>query len=597
MNWPFVVYLLLGEALAFLGVCAWAWRHRAVPVAKPLSGLALASAIYVGAFALELPGGSLLWLRRVVAVEYIGISFLPTLILYVFADFTGWNAWLTRRVRLALGAFSAVSVILKSTDSYHGLIYQNLATMRQGSLSINVFDHGFWYWLLIAYLQLALLFGFVASIRAWREANPFFRNQLAAVGLASVAPWLANLLYLSGWSPWGRLDLSPFALLATVSLLTWAIFRTRFSSVTPIARNQLVEMLRDGVVVVDSARVVVDMNPAAMRMLQLSERIFGTAAANALRPWPTLLALIASSQETHQELQSETNKQVFWSVGWYPVSTQGKRPRGFMLVLRDISERKRNERQMQELLINRTQQWREATAAALQAAEEEERKIGRELHDTLCQELIGLSRQAESLALSRPSADHCSEELVTKLQWVAKQAAATARQARDISHLLAGTELAELTLEETIRYHLSRQEISLALVADLTFDNSFPTLPSDQRSHVARIIREAVANAARHGRARQVWVDCVRKGNRALISVSNDGDHSHPPQGWREGLGLRQMRMRANLLGGELSFRSGEKSGAVVELSLPCPDHEHTTNDSPADIDPSSAGGRSSCDA
>jgi len=71
-----------------------------------------------------------------------------------------------------------------------------------------------------------------------------------------------------------------------------------------------------------------------------------------------------------------------------------------------------------------------------------------------------------------------------------------------------------------------------------------------------------------------VWIDCVRQGKTAMVSISNNGDPLPPPEKLKVGLGTRQMRMRADLLEGTLVMRDGLTGGAVVELTFPVPADE-----------------------
>lgn len=233
----------------------------------------------------------------------------------------------------------------------------------------------------------------------------------------------------------------------------------------------------------------------------------------------------------------------------------------------EVAERRRTEHQLQELLASRTHELRAATAAALQAGAEEEDRIGRELHDTLCPELIGLARQAEALAArGQPVA-----AAPTALAALAEQAHAAARRARNLSHLLARPDFTHASFAEQLQAQLARLERTLDLTCELALDSDFPAFDPEASIHLIHIVREAVTNAARHGGARHIWIDCVRRPDRATVSISNDGRALPPPQTLVAGLGLRQMRMRADQLEAALDLRPGPAGGAVVELSLALP--------------------------
>jgi signal transduction histidine kinase len=236
----------------------------------------------------------------------------------------------------------------------------------------------------------------------------------------------------------------------------------------------------------------------------------------------------------------------------------------------EIAEHERTGRQLHELLSSRTQELREATAAALRAGADEEDRIGKELHDNLCPDLIGLARQAETLA----DAPALPGQMRAQLRDLATKASAAARRARNLSHLLARPDFIHASFSELLHAQLNHLEKTLDLTCELTLDDALPALNSEQSDHLVRIIREAVVNAARHAGARRIWVDCVKFGSRATVSISNNGRLLPPPEILTTGLGLRQMQMRADQLEATLALRPGQAGGAVVELTFLLPTNE-----------------------
>jgi signal transduction histidine kinase len=96
-------------------------------------------------------------------------------------------------------------------------------------------------------------------------------------------------------------------------------------------------------------------------------------------------------------------------------------------------------------------------------------------------------------------------------------------------------------------------------------------VPSGVREHLSRIAREAIANAARHGQARNVLVSLRRADGGVALRVVDDGcgipvsgDGATP-----EGFGLRSMRERAGAIGGHLTVRQIPQGGTELEVVLP----------------------------
>jgi PAS domain S-box-containing protein len=688
----------VGDALALTALAAWLWPRRRSPVAQALIGLLLALALYVAGHTWALAGGSPAHIERVLWLKYAGVCFSPPFAGFLFAELTGWNRYLSRRLRLGLLAAAAGLALLNLTNGLHGWFHAGVVSESGNGWVTNRLLPGPGYVLHKLWLAGTCLFGLFATAGAWRGASPLQRRQMLLLLAALLPPWIVNLLYHAGFSLLGPHDASPFFLAPFAALLAWSVARDGLSRVAPIARNTLIEELDDGMVVTDANRMVVDANPAARRLLNLPSAAAGSSLGDVLQGHPALLERCLHADDgrwTHAPADGN-----FWRLTWRPLHPARGKPLGFMLLIHDLSDLQRaeqalrrsearhrllldhstdliwnldaqgvftyvspawervlgypaasmvgaafqplihpddlpacldylqamvrdcrpkpspeyrvrhadgswqwhaanampvladdgrflsmvgvsrditQERQAKEererLLRDRTELWQEATWAALGAGEEEARRIGRELHDTLCQDLIGLARQARALAEASAAAVTTPDPHAAAgtLRWLADQAVAAARRARDLSHVLACPAAdSDIPLDEALDGQLHPLERLYDITCELSLDEAFPALPPESAGHLIRIIREAVVNAARHGQAKRVWVDGLRQENGAMISISSDGIAEADPATWQAGLGLRQMRLRAGLLNASLTFRPAEQ-GVVVELHLPDP--------------------------
>lgn len=215
---------------------------------------------------------------------------------------------------------------------------------------------------------------------------------------------------------------------------------------------------------------------------------------------------------------------------------------------------------------------RAAMTDALVAAESQARRIGEDLHDGLCQELVGLARLTEGLAEDLSTVPVSIQE---RLNVIRAQALRLARVARSISHDLTLHELHVQSLPEALATLAERTEQMFQNTVEVNCGLERGVLSDGHEEHVYRIVREAVANALTHGQARRIWIDVVADASRVSVVVSNDGNPIDDTNRIAEGLGLRQMRMRARLLGGEFVLRrapgglGGGDGVTVVELLFP----------------------------
>lgn len=221
-------------------------------------------------------------------------------------------------------------------------------------------------------------------------------------------------------------------------------------------------------------------------------------------------------------------------------------------------------RERAELVENRERELAVAMEETLSAAETEARRIGEDIHDSLCQELVALSRMAESPPQHDDQASGGNASLMKRIQ---QQASSLAMQARAYAHRLAFSELEDQPLEDAIATLIRRNEVLFAAKVEMNIGAALPPLALEKREHIYRIIREAMHNAHRHARARNIWVDIVREPDALIFSITNDGDpldeHRIP------GLGMKQISMRARLLGGSFRLFTGDGRMTIAELIVP----------------------------
>jgi signal transduction histidine kinase len=190
------------------------------------------------------------------------------------------------------------------------------------------------------------------------------------------------------------------------------------------------------------------------------------------------------------------------------------------------------------------------------AALAERRRVARDLHDGLAQDLAFIVAHGPRIA------QEMGEEHPVVI--AAKRALAISRNAiSELSDPAGAT--AHESLEAVAQELRDRFDVAIAVDAHLDAD-----LPPHAREQVSRIAREAIANAARHGGARNVTVS-LRNGSAGVaLRVVDDGcgigaDGEAAP----EGFGLRSMRERAAALGGHLSVRPARRGGTELEVVLP----------------------------
>lgn len=215
--------------------------------------------------------------------------------------------------------------------------------------------------------------------------------------------------------------------------------------------------------------------------------------------------------------------------------------------IRDITERKRLEREILEI------------------SDREQRRVGHDLHDGLCQHLAGIEIMSQVLA----------KKLGPKSKAHAKQVMAIANHVREaITHTRSlARGLSPVTIESE---GLTSALIELATNTEkihhaqcrCEFDEPVAIYDHAVATHLFRIAQEAVANAVKHGRAQQIVITLRNLPGRITLDISDNGNGLRK-QSNQKGMGLRIMQSRANMIGGTLAIESNAKGGVSVTCAIP----------------------------
>ena len=224
---------------------------------------------------------------------------------------------------------------------------------------------------------------------------------------------------------------------------------------------------------------------------------------------------------------------------------------GVVLTLVDITERRRLERE----LVNTTENVR--------------RRIGQDLHDILSSDLAALALKLDNYRnrLERDGAEVDLEPLKNGIE----QARGAAEQARTLSHALVPVALQEEHLAAALE-NLCREQEEMAGIA-LTFEGDRKErLPRNKETamHLYRIANEAIINARRHAEASHIQVRLGRTNGSLEMVIQDDGVGLPEDLDDAEGLGMRTMRYRANLIGATLSFESGSAASGDEDGTRLC---------------------------
>ena len=315
-----------------------------------------------------------------------------------------------------------------------------------------------------------------------------------------------------------------------------------------VAAEQLravIDTAVDGVILFDAAGTTLMFNAACVRLFGYTAKELAGRAIKTLVPNMLTDHLDRKTYPTRGHRKDGSTFPVELSLG------QASRPGEsvFVSVIRDISERQ------------------ELEAAFLDAIGREQRRLGSDLHDSLGQDLTGLSLLLSALARSARDGERLGVSDLEQAEEVVRRAL---QSCRNIAHGLSSVTESQGGLISGLRDLVARLRTASGPSLDFEAIETAPlSLSPAACDHLFRIAQEALANALRHAHANSIAVKLDVEPGSVRLKIRDDGDGLPSTELSASGLGLRTMRYRASLLGAKFQITRLDHAGTCIVCECP----------------------------
>ena len=199
------------------------------------------------------------------------------------------------------------------------------------------------------------------------------------------------------------------------------------------------------------------------------------------------------------------------------------------------------------------------------ATSRERNRLARELHDTLAHTLSAQAVNLEAIKVKMPDHDpEIFQMLQHSLDNTRQGLAETRRALKD----LRAKQLEDLGLPLALRHLMDDVSLRANLDVKVQIPDSLPELSPDAEACVYRIAQEALENVIRHADAHHVSLQLLQEKNRLVMEIADDGIGFASTPGMQDRLGLKGMRERAMIAGGDLQVASQQGQGTKVQLAI-----------------------------
>jgi PAS domain S-box-containing protein len=327
--------LAIGPAI-LLPLAVYAFRHRRVRGAIWYCLLLLAIALWSAAYAWELAAPDFDQKLLALRIKYIGVIALPIVWIGFVLDFVARDRATVRRVTRRMALIGAAALFAAWTNDWHEWFWGPM-TLNPGSDLSTFTGRGPGFYLNVTYTYGVLVAGLVILVTQAIQSPYLYRKRTAILVSATVVPWLGNLIFVTRSEAAGTIDSTPFLFTCTAIIAAVAVFRYRVLEPIPTLLDARIEVIGDGFLIVDRELRVADLNRAA-------EAIIGRDRATAagervdrfLPDWPSTI-----DGEVRQDLTLPTPDGLrVYDVRITPVTSGGERFSGYVVLLRDVTDRR-----------------------------------------------------------------------------------------------------------------------------------------------------------------------------------------------------------------------------------------------------------------
>jgi len=339
----FAIAYAVSAVLCFLSA-AMLWRRRLNPGSTPfaftmlsLTIWSLASVFEAGAVSSE---GKIFWSKW----QYLGITTVSPLWLFFSAQYTRRYKNTPKYLRRLIWVIPVATLILTFTNEMHHLIWTNVSVLED-NFFIGYYQHGIAFYIHLVFSYFCLLIGTLWLVldifRTEKQEN--FQSILFIISV--ILGWGANLIYILRLFPIPGLDITPITISLIALIMAWNISQFRVFDLLPIARDSLLASMRDGVIVIDPNDIVLEINPAALKISGYDgPPPVGLTIWQVFEEFREEIEALRDQVDAVVELDLSEKIGKIIEVQVSSIEKDGDLLSGVLIILRDVTSRKRIEK-------------------------------------------------------------------------------------------------------------------------------------------------------------------------------------------------------------------------------------------------------------
>lgn len=284
------------------------------------------------------------------AIAYIGTCSVPLFFFLFTVEYYRGRLQISKIALTFLITIPIFIIILAFTNPLHNLLWPNITI--NPATNIAIYSHGIVWWITYVYEYALIIIGMYFLLKMAFESGSFYTPHNLTIIIGALIPIIGNLIYVFGPNPVPGLDWAPVGFALSGIVITWAILRLQLFKLRPIAYSFLVDKMLDGMIILDTNNVIVDINPASANIFHKRPKQMIGQKINRFLPQSIDLKNLLLA-ENHSQIEIDLGKiqpDCIFELRLSILRDNYSQIIGKSLLLRDITEKKKNENEREKLI-------------------------------------------------------------------------------------------------------------------------------------------------------------------------------------------------------------------------------------------------------
>ncbi|MEJ2706933.1 MAG: diguanylate cyclase [Anaerolineales bacterium] len=335
---PYLLALFLSATLTF-SLTLYAWLHRDTPGAGAFFWMMVGAtgwSLFAALILLSRTPGEAMLMGK---IWHTFIAIVPLAWLAFALNYTGRADWLHQPLHLvSVAAIPVFMLLFAWTDEAHHLLISDLTFYKDGAITLWSVSFKPLFYVQAIYSYLLVFAGIVLVGQSAVTSFRPYRWQAISLILGVLAPVLGSIPATFNHS---ILSFTPVGLAFTGLVFALALFRFQLLDLKPVARNALVDLINDPMLVIDDRNRIIDLNPATASMLgRKVEEMIGQPVEKSLYFWEPVIERLHSPTDRKEEISLHINgEKRQYDLHLAHLDNHSAGQSGRLIVLHDITER------------------------------------------------------------------------------------------------------------------------------------------------------------------------------------------------------------------------------------------------------------------